>query len=98
MNAGPYDREDLTAYVQACKEAVIASKGTPEEQELLRSLYHKASELAGKEWNEYSSRKTTDEGIEESARLMCKYRILLAEIRHREERTDGRRISETRKP
>ncbi len=98
MNAGCYDRESYASYAQSIKESQIVAKGTPEEQELLRSLYHEASELAGKECNEYSSRKTTDEGIEESARLMCKYRILLAEIRHREERTDGRRISETRKP
>lgn len=98
MNIGPYDRENLVAYVQACKEAAIAANGTPEEQELLRSLYHKASELAGKEWNEFSSLETTDKGIEESASLMGKYRILLAEIRHREKCNDGRQISETRKP
>jgi len=90
MNAGYYDRESYASYAQSYKEAQIIAKGTPQEQELLRSLYKQASQLAGKEWNEFSSLETTDKGIEESARLMGQYRILLAKIRHREERSNGK--------
>ncbi len=87
MDCGPYNRYDAS-YFQACKEAKVVCKGTPEEQELLRSLYKKAGEIVGREWNEFSSRQTTDEGIEESAQLMGRYRILLAEIMHRNAKFD----------
>lgn len=83
MNTGYGDDESLAGYIQARKEAWIAAKGTPEEQELLLNLYHEAGELAGKEWNEFSSQETTDNGLDKSATILCQYRILLAEIGHR---------------
>jgi len=85
MDAGNYNRESSGSFLQALEEARMVSKGTPEEQLLLRMLYKQASQLAGKEWNVYSPFDTTDEGIEQSAQLMCRYRILLAEILHRNE-------------
>lgn len=87
------DNKSLAAYTQAVQEAKIVAKGTPEEGELLRNLYHQAGDLSGKDWSEFSSRKTTDEGIEESARLLCQYRILMSEIRHRKENSYGQKRS-----
>jgi len=83
MNVGYGDNESLCAYIQARKEAWIESQGSPEERELLLNLYHKAGELAGKDWNEFSSLETKDQGIEQSAQILSQYRILLAKIFHR---------------
>jgi len=60
-------------------------KGTPEEQSKLKKLWIEASRLAGSDWCEYSNEETTDKGIEESAKLLGEFRILLANILHREE-------------
>ena len=84
MNAGYYDdRESAALYRQRELEYAILRKGTPEEQKRLRELWLKASQLAGEEWCLFSNNKTTDEGIEESAKLLCEFRIILANIRHR---------------
>ena len=83
MNVGYGDNESLASYAQFLKEQSIIEKGTPEEQQLLLFLYTKASQICGDEWCQFSDIETTDEGIEESARLMCQYRILLAKIMHR---------------
>lgn len=87
MDSGYYDRgESRAAYIQKMKEQAILRKGTPEEQRELRKLWLEASELAGRDWCEYSSQKTTDEGIEKSVGLLVRYRSLLSNIRHREEK------------
>lgn len=91
MNIGYGQNYSYGNYLKQLEEAKIVEKGTPEEKEILYNLQSEAHGLVGKEWNEFSLDETTDEGIIEAAILMAKYRILLSNISHREEKDCGKK-------
>lgn len=66
------------------KVHAILKLATSQERQKLKSLYMQASKLAGNLWNADTHMPTCDEGIQESAKLFSEYRILLANIAHRE--------------
>jgi len=84
MDTGYEKKQSDLAYLQLLEEARLLRKVSDKEARYARRLFYLASKLAGREWNEYATRQTTDEGLAKSARLMVQYRILLADIRHRE--------------
>lgn len=86
MDAEPckYEYGYRASYIVAINEQRIIAKATLEEKKLLKRLWKAGSYLAGKEWNQNSSRETTDDGIRISTHFMVKYRKLLSDIRHRE--------------
>lgn len=83
MNAGYYRSEYDGAYIKLLADQAILRNATEEEKKQLRSWIKEASQLSGREWNQFSSIETADEGIIQAAGLMSQYRILLAQIRHR---------------
>jgi hypothetical protein len=85
MDVGYYERESRNLLRERELRYALIKKGTPEEQSRLKELWLNASRLAGRDWCEFSDLETTDKGIEESAKLLSEFRILLANIRHREE-------------
>jgi len=84
MDTGYERKRSDQAYLTLLEEARILRKVSDQEARRMRRMFFIAGKLAGREWNEFATRQTTDEGVAKAARLMVQYRILLADIRHRE--------------